>query len=128
MAFGGMQAWEKRGGQVGGDAWFSAVNTSNDAMEAIRSGRLSALAGGHFIAGAWALVMLYDYAHGHDFAGDEGLELDQPMFTLFSPVQAARYQSRYGTMRFDQVNFRQYSKVLNPGLKKYDFNFQQLLR
>lgn len=50
--------------------------------EAIQSGRLEALAGGHFIAGAWSLVMLYDYEHSHDFAKDEGLELEYSMFTL----------------------------------------------
>src|ERR1700681_2106714 len=30
MAFGAMQAWEKRGGVAGGDAWFSGVNTSRE--------------------------------------------------------------------------------------------------
>lgn len=128
MAFGAMQSWEKRGGTPGKDALFSGVNTSREAMEAIQSGRLTALAGGHFITGAWALVMLYDYAHGRDFAVDEGLELDQSMFTLFSPVDASRFLARYGDMRFEQVDFRRYSKVLNPRLKRYNFNFDQLLR
>ena len=45
----------------------------------MRTGELSALAGGHFMAGAWALVMLYDYAHGVDFAS-EGLELRTSIF------------------------------------------------
>ena len=47
-------------------------------MVALRSGRLAALAGGHFMSGAWVLVMLYDYHHGHDFA-DESLQLVRPM-------------------------------------------------
>jgi ABC-type sugar transport system substrate-binding protein len=128
MAFGSMQAWEKRGGQAGKDAWFSGINTSREAMDAVQSGRLSALAGGHFIAGAWALVMLYDYANGRDFASKEGLELNQPMFSLFNPAQAALYVARFGDMRFDQVDFRQYSKTRNPQLKQYDFSFGQLLR
>ena len=128
MAFGAMQAWEKRGGRPGKDAWFSAVNTSREAMDAVQSGRLEALSGGHFIAGAWALVMLYDYEHGHDFAKDEGLELEQSMFTLFSPVEADRFIKRYGDLRFDAVDFRKHSKVLNPKLKRYNFNFRQLLQ
>jgi ABC-type sugar transport system substrate-binding protein len=128
MAFGAMQALEARGGQVGKDAWFSGVNTSKEAMEAVQSGRLAALAGGHFISGAWAMVMLYDYAHGQDFAQKEGLVLDQSMFTLFTPEQARLYQSRFGDMHFDRVDFRRFSKVTNPSLKRYDFNFGQLLR
>jgi ABC-type sugar transport system substrate-binding protein len=126
MAFGAMQAWEKRGGVPGKDAWFSGVNTSREAMDAIVSGRLAALAGGHFICGAWAIVMIYDYSHGHDFA-DEGLELDRPMFTLFDPARATAYIGRFGE-KFDRLDFRRHSKALNPRLKRYDFDFGQLLR
>src|SRR5262245_24162098 len=45
----------KRGGKPGVDAWFSGINTSSEALEAVKSGRLTSLAGGHFITGAWAL-------------------------------------------------------------------------
>src|SRR5262249_6920957 len=77
MSFGAMAAWEKRGGKPGVHAWFSGVNPSTEALEAVKSGRLTSLAGGHFITGAWALVMIYDYHHGRDFA-DERLELRRP--------------------------------------------------
>jgi ABC-type sugar transport system substrate-binding protein len=127
MAFGAMDSWEKRGGKAGVDAWFSGVNTSREALESVKSGRLSALAGGHFIAGAWSLVLIHDYHHGRDFA-DEGLELEQPMFALFTPKLADRFLVKYGDMRFDQVDFRRFSKTLNPALKRYDFSFEQLLR
>jgi ABC-type sugar transport system substrate-binding protein len=53
MAFGAMTAWESRGGKPGVDAWFSGINTSTEALEAIKSKRLTSLAGGHFITGAW---------------------------------------------------------------------------
>src|SRR5215468_4029366 len=125
MAFGAMAAWEKRGGKPGVDAWFSGINTSTEALEAIKSGRLTALAGGHFITGAWALVMLYDYHHGRDFA-DEGLELQRSMFAEFTPQLAQRYIERFSN-GFDAVDFGRYSKVKNPRLKRYDFDFAQLL-
>lgn len=127
MAFGAMQVWEKRGGKPGKDAWFGAVNASPEAMATLKSGHLAALAGGHFICGAWSLVMLYDYDHGRDFAEAEGVELNQSMFTLFTQKDADRFVARFGQLRFDQVNFRRFSKVLNPKLKRYDFNFRQLL-
>lgn len=127
MAFGAMQVWESRGGKPGQDAWFSGVNTSGEALEAVKSGRLEALAGGHFIAGAWAMVLIHDHAHGRDFA-DEGLEMEQFMFTLFTPPEAERFLARFGELRFDRVDFRRFSKVLNPKLERYDFNFRQLLQ
>lgn len=127
MAFGAMHAWEKRGGKPGRDALFSAINTSREALEGIRSGRLSALSGGHFIAGAWALVMLYDYHHGRDFAAEEGLELEQPMFVAFDSRLAERFERRFGELDFSGIDFSRYSKVKNPRLKRYDFRFRQLL-
>jgi ABC-type sugar transport system substrate-binding protein len=125
MAFGAMASWEKRGGKPDVDAWFSGINTSAEALEAIKSGRLTALAGGHFITGAWALVMIYDYDHGRDFA-DEGLELERPMFAAFTPRLADRYIARFSN-GFDGVDFSRYSKVRNPQLRRYDFGFVQLL-
>lgn len=127
MAFGAMTSWERRGGQPGQNAWFSGVNTSTEAMEAVKSGRLSALAGGHFIVGAWALVMIYDHANGRDFA-DEGLDLDRPMFVLFDARAADRFLARFGDGKYDSLDFKKYSKALNPGLKHYDFSFEQLIR
>ena len=126
MAFGAMKALEQRGGTPGRQVWFSGINTSPEALEAVKSGRLTALAGGHFIAGAWALVMLHDYHRGRDFA-DEGLELNRSMFALFDPALADRFLQRFGT-RYEGIDFRRYSKVLNPKLKRYDFDFAQLLR
>ena len=126
MAFGAMQSWEKRGGTAGKDAWFSGINTSKEAMDAVTGGRLAALAGGHFITGAWAMVLIHDHAKGRDFA-DEGLELDRPMFTLFDTASARRFMTLYGE-DFARIDFRRYSKALNPGLKRYDFDFGQLLR
>ena len=125
MAFGAMTAWEKRGGKPGVDAWFSGINTSTEALEAVKSGRLTSLAGGHFITGAWALVMIYDYHHGRDFP-DEGLELRRPMSAEFTPLPADRYIERFSG-GFDGVDFSRYSKVKNPKLRRYNFGFAQLL-
>jgi len=126
MAFGAMEAAQQIGREPGRDMLFSAINTSPEAMQARIAGRLCSLAGGHFMAGAWALVMLYDHHHGRDFA-DEGLELDRPMFTLFDRATAERYLQRFGD-GIGGIDFRPFSKVLNPRLKRYDFRFGQVMR
>lgn len=128
MAFGAMQSWQAKGGKPGKDALFSAINTSRDAMEMVKDGRLSALAGGHFITGAFALVMLHDYHRGRDFFSEEGQELRLPIFMSFGPKEAEMYQVRFGQDQFDSVDFSRFSKVLNPKLKRYQFQFDQLLR
>jgi len=127
MAFGAMDAVRSRKLVPGQDVLFSGINTSSQALDALRSGELSALAGGHFMLGAWALVLVYDHHHGWDFAPLEGLEMVQPMFTLFSPQQAARFTDLYGHGRFDAIDFKRFSKFHNPQLKRYNFAFEQLL-
>lgn len=127
MAFGAMESWRARGGKPGRDAFFSGINTSNEALTSLVSGELSALAGGHFVAGAFSLVMLYDYHHGKDFS-DEGLELERPMFILFSAEEAQRFQQLFGNLNFTQIDFKKFSKAINPAIKKYDFSFRQLLK
>lgn len=126
MAFGAMAAWRTRGGTPGRDAWFSGINTSHEAMAALRSGELAALAGGHFLAGAWALVMLYDHSRGIDFAS-EGLEQQRSLFVLFDAELARRFEQRM-EQPATAIDFRRFSKALNPQLKRYSFNAGQWLR
>jgi len=126
MAFGAIQALEKQGGKPGSSHLFSGVNTSMEALQAVGNGRLSALAGGHFICGAWAMVLIHDHARGRDFAS-EGLEFNRTMFALFDAQSAARFIERYAG-GFSGIDFRRYSKAANPKLVRYDFDFAQFLR
>lgn len=126
MAFGAMDALAKRGSPTPGQGmWLSSINTTTEALQRLRSGHLAALAGGHFITGAWSLVMLYDYHHGRDFA-TEGLELERPMFALVTPAMALRYEQRFGD-GFAKLDVRNHSKVINPKVQRYQFGFAQLL-
>lgn len=77
--------------------------------------------------GAWALVVVYDHHNGHDFAHREGLEMTQPMFSLFDLALSARFVKLFGEGRFDAIDFRRFSKFQNPQLRRYNFEFQQLL-
>ena len=126
IAFGAMEAWRKQGGKPGQDALFSGVNTSSRALSLLRSGELTALAGGHFMAGAWAMVMLYDHYRGVDFAS-EGLELHRDMFWLFNAQSSLQFEKRFaGTT--EKLDFRPFSKYLNPSLTHYQFEIERLLR
>jgi hypothetical protein len=49
------------------------------------------------------------------------------MFTLFTPESAQRFMQRFGEGA-GPLNFRRYSKVLNPRLGRYDFDVSDLLR
>lgn len=126
MALGAMQAWQIQGGKPGKDALFSGVNTSGQAFEALRQQELSALAGGHLLTGAWALVLLFDYHRGVDFS-TEGLELVYPMFKLFTAQSSVRFEKSFGKgLRF--LDFKPFSKYHHPALRRYNFDLDLLLR
>lgn len=127
MAFGAMQAWAECCLARGQPPLFGAINTSDQALQALADGKLAALAGGHFMTGAIALVMLYDHWRGKDFA-DQGLEQTLPVIMLFDARTARRFMQRFKGADFSSIDFRLYSRVLNPALKQYGFSFAPLLR
>jgi ABC-type sugar transport system substrate-binding protein len=126
MAFGAMDAWRQQGGLPGTDALFSGINTSEQAFDWLRKGQLTALAGGHFMAGAWAMVMLYDHYRGVDFL-DEGLELRRNMFELFDARNSQQFEQHF-SQTAARLDFRAFSKHLNPQLRRYQFELARLLR
>jgi ABC-type sugar transport system substrate-binding protein len=127
MAYGAMEAAENAGRKPGADLLFSAINNSPEVLQARVQGRISSLAGGHFTAGAWGLVMLYDYHHGKDFR-KEGLELTAPLFVLLDAERAQRFLTRFGNEDFSSIDFRQFSRHLQPQLRTYQFSLQSALK
>jgi ABC-type sugar transport system substrate-binding protein len=127
MAFGAIESAEAAGRKPGADLLFSAVNNSPEVLQARVQGRISSLAGGHFTAGAFALVMLYDYHHGKDFKR-QGLDLREPLFVLLDEERAQRFLTRFGSEDFSSVDFRQFSLYLHPEQRRYRFSLLPALK
>lgn len=122
MALGAIQAIRKSGRIAGKDILVGGVNGEPGSFRAISHGEMSLSLGGHALEGAWAMVLLYDYFHGLDFARER-----VKWETRLIPVTKAnltRYQTRSDPHR---INFRNFSKVYNPRLIDYDFNIQRLI-
>ncbi|WP_420475371.1 ABC transporter substrate-binding protein [Noviherbaspirillum sp. ST9] len=127
MAFGAIDAAEAAGRTPGTDLLVSAINNSPPVLQARVQGRVSALAGGHFTLAAWGLVMLYDYHHGKDF-GRDGADVVLPSFMLLDEERAQRFLTRFGDEDFSSIDFRQFSKRLNPQLRSYQFGLLPALK
>ncbi|MDG6399416.1 ABC transporter substrate-binding protein [Pseudomonas quasicaspiana] len=61
MAFGAMDAARATGREPGKSVLFSSINWSPQSLDALQDGRISALAGGHFMLGGLAMILLHDY-------------------------------------------------------------------
>ncbi|QHC96235.1 LacI family transcriptional regulator [Pseudomonas sp. R84] len=127
MAFGAMRAYAETGKVPGKDALFSAINTSPAALQALVDGRLSALVGGHFTLGGWALVELHDVEQGVDLNRYGGRDRQIPLLPLIDKAHA-RQMLAMGASPDYGVNFRKLSAKGQPESYRYPFTLQTLMR
>ena len=121
MALGALRAVQAREARVlvGGMAGLQ------DAITSVAEGGLAATSAGYMI-GAWAIVMLYDYHRGVDFAAHGGLAQKFDHMYVVHRENVSRF-SDVALKRTEALDFRGYSKALNPGPGPYDFRLAGLV-
>lgn len=127
LALGAINALEEKGMTPGRDFVTGGIDWSDEGIQAVIDGRMAATVGGHFMEGGWALLLAFDYLRGSDFAGDLGASITTPMHTL-TPRNVSQYAGFLDQDYWKQLDFRRFSKALNPELKKYDFSLEALMR
>jgi len=98
---------------VGGVDWAEV------GLQAVASGTQWVSVGGHFLEGRWSVVLAYDYLQGRDFG-----ELHVSWRTRMEAVSAENGEAVspvLGQLRPEQIDFRRYSRHLNPEKPSYDF-------
>lgn len=128
MAIGVIKAAEKNGWVPGRDYVTGGIDLIPRDQAYLESGKMAVSVGGHYAEGAWALVLLYDYLNGYDFGPFQS--------TVFSTRMGSHTRAGYakiGDLRekldaenMKKIDFRQFSRVYNPGMKKYNFEFKAL--
>jgi ABC-type sugar transport system substrate-binding protein len=122
MALGALRAVNARNAPV----LVGGMGAFWDAIESVAKGGLTVTSGGHYLIGAWAIVLLYDYHNGRDFAGHGGLNqkldylyvVDRDNVTRFDEIVLKRPES---------LSFARYSKVLHESPGPYDFSLKKLV-
>ncbi|EWH11534.1 sugar ABC transporter periplasmic protein [Catenovulum agarivorans DS-2] len=109
---------------VGGVDW------NSEALQAIERNRLKVSYGGHFLQGAYALTLLYDYLNGLDFAADAGVSFRLDLEKVDrSSLHLYKHNNEYFSLQ--QVNFlkmsRYYQKVQLNDTTEYSFNYLDYL-
>jgi len=93
---------------------------STEVFEQMFKGNINVAVGGHFMEGAWAMVMLYDYIQGIDFKNDIGLR-SLSNFSLVDEKLFQRNTQYYLQKQWRHTDFKRYSKSYNKDLNKYNF-------
>jgi ABC-type sugar transport system substrate-binding protein len=121
MALGAVEAITAAGKTAGRDVLVGGVDWAPFAFAKVRQGVFTATVGGHFLDGAWAIVLLYD--HHHQPARRAIAEKSQLVVVTRANVDA--YEHLF--TRRQQVDFRQFSKVHNPAQPSYRFTVDAIL-
>lgn len=124
MALGVVDGAKKLHLKPGKDIITGGVDWIDDAFVSVKKGEMNASVGGHFMEGAWVIVALYDYFNGVDFKR-ENVTLRTKMFPA-TAKNADFCKTKTDVKNLDSIDFRKFSKKLNPTIKKYDFSLKSL--
>ena len=119
MAIGAIEAMEDQGLIAGKDVVIGGVDATLDAMDRIEQGTLYASVGGHFMEGAWAVVLLHDFLKGLDPAKIPR-HYASPM-ALVTKSNLADYRVELKPSTWKLIDFRQFSRFDRPELDSYQF-------
>lgn len=125
MALGALEAGQALKLVPGKNLLVGGIDWTEEAQQAIQSGRLSASVGGHFMLGGWAAILVYDYLRGIDFA-EESAEMRLRM-DILSQRNIDFYVRNFGHGEWGKIDFKRFSKSYSPQLKKYDFGLNAII-
>lgn len=121
MALGAVEAIVAAGKAPGRDILVGGVDWAPFAFEKVRQRTFAATVGGHFLDGAWAIVLLYDLHHRPSLAP----AAEKSQLAAVTRDNVDTYE-RLVNSRIE-IDFRRFSKVVNPGLTKYSFSIDAVL-
>ncbi|MBP0633567.1 MULTISPECIES: ABC transporter substrate-binding protein [unclassified Cupriavidus] len=98
-----------------------------EALESVIDGGLAGIVAGDYFVGAWAMVLLYDYHWGKDFAKHGGPRLKLDYLGIIERTNARRFADVV-FRRIEAFDVRPYSKHLNQREGSYDFDLKHLLK
>lgn len=124
MALGVAQAAQELGLKPNLDIFTGGVDWAREGLEGVKSGQMAATIGGHFMEGTWVAVLIYDYLHGRDFAS-ESLRLRSTQ-TAITQENVDFFLEKLAPEPWAGIDFRRFSKALQPSLKKYRFTLEAL--
>lgn len=126
IALGAIEAIEENKKNAGADVLAGGFDWTTAGVHAVKNGKMLATLGGHFMDGGWALVLMHDFYHGIDFA-PSGTTIRSRMHVI-SQENVDSFLALPSKKQWDDIDFRQFSKIYNPKLLKYDFSLSAVLK
>lgn len=126
IALGALKAVKTLPNNTDKNILIGGLNWSQEALQEIKQGNIITSLGGHFMNGACAVLVIFDYINGIDLDRQEyEMKLD-----LFSPVakkDVDKFLTYLNKDNWKKINFKNYSKFSNKKIKKYHFSPRKIL-
>jgi ABC-type sugar transport system substrate-binding protein len=124
MALGAMDAARTHGLTPSVDFLTVGVGWTEEGIRAVREKEMVATVGGHFMEGAWALIMALDHYNGHAFTQP----VQSSHMKAITRDNLDTYRPVLTQDNWKRVDFRRFSKTCNPDLAAYEFTPEAVLR
>lgn len=126
-----LSALDESGLESGTDVFVNSFGISSDALDQLAQGKIEATAGGHFVEGAWAVILAYDAWHRFEEV-EPGLVLHTPLLVVtpgnLADVRLALERLNSEPERIFGIDFTQFSRMqVTPG-HPYRFSFDPILQ
>ncbi len=130
MAIGVIEEAAKAGLVPGKDFVTGGVDLLPHNFHYLQTRKMSVSIGGHYLEGAWALIVLYDYLRGHDFKKQQSVTFKTKMIAV-----SGKNINEFGDLaelitpeNIERADFTKYSKAYNPGVHAYHFPTGEVLK
>lgn len=135
IALGVIKAMKETHMEPGSDVSVVGLNWSPQGIEAVKTGELLMTHGGHFMAGAWMMVLVYDHFYQHSVPQKHAFRM-----SAITSDNVDKYQTCFGQEQWQNIDYKRFSLAQDKVLSKpgagtaseshsgYDFSLSNMIK
>lgn len=127
MAMGARDALKAHNLKAGEDVCLVGLNWSSQGLSMVQSGEMLLTDGGHFLAGAWSMVMLHDYHRRYQDGDDTVPGRVSFQMQSIDRTNIELYSAKLGDENWDKIDFRGFILAPSQDYTDYDFSLRNVL-
>lgn len=130
MAMSIVKRAEEKGLKVGKDFFIGGIDWIKEVIPYIEEKKMTASVGGHYVEGAWALIVAYDYLNGKNIDEINKKKYVTNLYPITAEklIEYKKFDKMLSIKNINKINFRKFSKTHNKSLKNYDFNLGEMIK
>lgn len=128
IALGAKAGLTKAGYSPGSDVCLVGLNWSKQGLNMVKNGEMILTDGGHFLAGAWSIILLHDYHRNSEKSGTEVPGRVNFQMQSIDQNNLAPYLHFLGDENWGKINFSRFSLSEGLSYSNYDFSLENVFQ